>query len=182
MVATLSPLRSFVRSGFIVLLLLSSTLAFAQYEVKHKVQANGAAKQTDGSYQLRGTLGQSSVGRAVNGGYDANIGFWYIFLFDVATGVEGDNSNLPKVYRLDQNRPNPFNPVTQIPFALPEPAHVRIQIFNLSGRLVSVLIDKSLPPGEHVVSLTPERMASGIYFYKLEAGTFTQSRRMVLLK
>ena len=90
-------------------------------------------------------------------------------------------------YALEQNRPNPFNPVTKIRFAIARSEPVRLRVYDARGRLVSTLLDGSMPAGMHEVSWTGKNetgapAASGVYFYKLEAGEYTMSKRMVLLK
>ncbi|MDZ7372097.1 MAG: T9SS type A sorting domain-containing protein, partial [candidate division KSB1 bacterium] len=94
---------------------------------------------------------------------------------------------LPEAFSLRQNYPNPFNPVTEIHFELPHSEHVRLEIFDLRGRQVKVLVDEELPPGRHRVIWDASdgnglKVSSGIYFYRLKAGTFVDTKRLVLLK
>ncbi|MBN1995998.1 T9SS type A sorting domain-containing protein [candidate division KSB1 bacterium] len=84
-------------------------------------------------------------------------------------------------YRLDQNYPNPFNPQTIIPFAVEKSGRVRLRVYDISGRLVQTLVDKNLPPGEFKTTFTPD-LPSGVYFYNLQAGTFTQTGKMVFVQ
>jgi hypothetical protein len=86
-----------------------------------------------------------------------------------------------------QNKPNPFNPVTTIRFMLPEAQHVTLSIFDSNGKLVSRLLDEARGVGTHDVEWNGtdrmgNRVGSGVYFYRLDAGTFQQSRKMLLLK
>ncbi|MCH7852474.1 MAG: T9SS type A sorting domain-containing protein [Candidatus Marinimicrobia bacterium] len=94
----------------------------------------------------------------------------------------GPSDVLPFEYALLQNYPNPFNPVTTIQYHLPRPGEVRLRLYNLRGQLVRTLIDDFRPAGVHTVALNSDRLASGIYFYRLEAGDFTRTRKMILLK
>jgi hypothetical protein len=94
---------------------------------------------------------------------------------------------LPTEFALEQNFPNPFNPVTSIRFALPEAAHVRLTVFNILGQRVKAIVDEDLEPGHFVKTWDScddngRPVASGIYFYRLDAGKFIQCRKMVLLK
>ncbi len=91
-------------------------------------------------------------------------------------------ANLPNAFALGQNYPNPFNPTTQIRFALPEDSHVTLVVFNGAGQKVATLIDDNAPAGFHTVDLDAGNLASGVYFYKITAGQFTQTKKMVLLK
>jgi hypothetical protein len=91
-------------------------------------------------------------------------------------------SELPTHYSLDQNSPNPFNPTTEIRFSVPEPASVRLEVFNVAGQRVAVLIEANLPAGYHTVMWDAGEMASGVYLYRLTAGEFMATKKMVLLK
>jgi PKD repeat protein len=89
---------------------------------------------------------------------------------------------LPANYELGQNYPNPFNPVTSISFALPREATVRIDVFSVNGELITTLLNESRNEGYHVVEWNAAGAASGIYFYRLTAGDFTMTRKMILMK
>jgi hypothetical protein len=95
--------------------------------------------------------------------------------------------NVPAAFSLSQNYPNPFNPMTTIEYSLPEQSHVMLEIFNILGQRVSTLVSVSQPAGRHRIVWDGKDdqgkdVASGIYFYRLEAGEFTDSKRMVILK
>ena len=89
---------------------------------------------------------------------------------------------MPLTYALHPNYPNPFNPVTHIQFTIPEQAGVKLRIFDIMGRQVDVLVNETLPIGHHEIIWNPNNLSSGFYFYKLEAGSFMQTRKMILLK
>jgi len=94
---------------------------------------------------------------------------------------------LPDSYALAQNYPNPFNPSTQIELSLPTASHVQLEVFNVLGRTVRRLIDQKLPAGVHRIEFDGRsdrgnRVASGVYFYRIKAEDFVQSRKMILLK
>ncbi len=90
-------------------------------------------------------------------------------------------------FHLDQNYPNPFNPECRIRFGVPKPGLVRLKIFDVSGRLVRTLVDENLRTGTYIKvwNGTDSRglpVASGVYFYKMEAGSFVRTRKMLLMK
>jgi len=89
---------------------------------------------------------------------------------------------LPETFALHQNYPNPFNPITNIQFTIPEQADVKLRIYNVLGRQVDVLVNETLPVGHHKILWNPKNLSSGVYFYKLEAGSFIKTRKMILLK
>ncbi|UCE17359.1 MAG: thrombospondin type 3 repeat-containing protein [Gemmatimonadota bacterium] len=91
-------------------------------------------------------------------------------------------SSPPAEYRLSQNYPNPFNPVTTFSYTLPEPAQVKVEVYNLLGQLVEVLVNIEQEAGFHRVQWDASDMANGIYFYRIEANEFRATKRMVLMK
>lgn len=93
-----------------------------------------------------------------------------------------DSDQLPQHLALRQNFPNPFNPVTRIEYALPDMQHVRLDVFDITGRRVAVLVDDVQPAGQHAVQFDARRLASGVYIYRLTAGGQQITRRMTLIK
>jgi hypothetical protein len=94
---------------------------------------------------------------------------------------------LPQSFVLSQNHPNPFNPTTQIRFSLPTQSDVRLVVYNLAGQVVKVLVDDRLRSGSYLVDWdgtdqAKRRVSSGVYLYRLDAGQYSESRKMVLLK
>lgn len=100
---------------------------------------------------------------------------------------ETDNEILPTEFALQQNVPNPFNPTTRIFFELPHATDVQLNVFNILGQRVRTLVNEFLPAGKHEVFFDGrgdqnQILASGVYFYRLEAGEFRQSLKMTLMK
>jgi hypothetical protein len=88
---------------------------------------------------------------------------------------------------LDQNHPNPFNPATDISFSLPSAARVTLEIYNILGERVATLVDSELGAGSHTVTwnstdISGNTVASGVYFYRLQAGETVMTKKMVLLQ
>ena len=86
------------------------------------------------------------------------------------------------VVRLYANYPNPFSPTTEVAFDLPQPAHVRLAVFDVLGRPVETLVDRPMPAGHHAVVFEAGDVPSGLYVYRLEAGPKTLTKTMLLLK
>lgn len=99
----------------------------------------------------------------------------------LVTGVN-DKPGLPVTYALNQNYPNPFNPATKIEYAIPSESHVTLVIFNLLGQKVASVVNERQTAGSHVVSFDASKLPSGIYFYRIQAGTFTSTKKMTLMK
>jgi predicted CXXCH cytochrome family protein len=103
------------------------------------------------------------------------------------TSVEEFGNAIPKTFELGQNYPNPFNPTTKISFTLPVRNHVRLQIYDIAGNLVSTLVDLDMSPGNYRITWNGNNnngvgVTTGVYLYKLEAGSFTQTKKMLLMK
>lgn len=88
----------------------------------------------------------------------------------------------PLTTSLSQNRPNPFNPITDISFALGSEADVRLTVMDIQGRVVRKLVDERMPAGEHSVRFDANGLSSGAYYYRLDTGKDTQIKKMLLLK
>lgn len=98
------------------------------------------------------------------------------------TGINPVPGELPMVYNLSQNYPNPFNPSTNIKFALPLAGDVLITVYDLNGKLVSTLVNEHKAAGNYSVDFNAARLSSGVYFYKIKSGEFSDTKKMVLIK
>jgi len=100
----------------------------------------------------------------------------------VDTGIEDNNGGLPHNVELNQNYPNPFNPTTTIKYALPSRSNVRLTVYNILGRRVAVLVNKVQSAGNYMINFDASKLSSGMYFYRLEAGSKTLTQKMILIK
>jgi hypothetical protein len=99
-----------------------------------------------------------------------------------STEAEIAKNALPKEFGLEQNFPNPYNPTTMIHYELPKTSFVRLTVFNILGQEVRTLVNQTEQAGYKSVSFDGSTLASGMYFYKLTAGGFSDVKKMVLLK
>ena len=99
----------------------------------------------------------------------------------VTSLITGDPT-LPDAYSLSQNYPNPFNSSTVIQYELPEAAWVRLEVYNMLGQAVATLVDGNQQAGVHSFNWNANKFASGIYFYRITAGNFNASKKMVIIK
>ena len=100
-----------------------------------------------------------------------------------ATIVSTDEEPMvAQAFELDQNYPNPFNPTTNIAFTMPVTSHVTLEVFDVTGRLITTLVDENRSAGSHTVTWDASEVASGVYLYRLQAGDFRKARSMMLMK
>lgn len=163
--------------------LLTATSAEAQSTPPHTFSAGGGSA-AGANFRISSTLGQPLAGRIGQSSpadqHRFDIGYWYL----VVQRMIGSAAPPPLLMQnwLGQNVPNPFNPMTTISFTIAEPGAVRLRVYNLKGQRVADLVDGNLAAGQHSLVFRPTELPSGVYFYRLETGGFTQSKTLLLLK
>jgi len=132
-----------------------------------------------------------SVQQTADGGYilagftyalGSNYGDFYLVKLGAESSVPPISLSLPQHYSLHPNYPNPFNPSTRIAYDLPSPSPVTLEVFDLLGRSVFSLAKGTHSAGSYSILFDGSALPSGLYFYRLQAGTFTQTQKMILLK
>jgi hypothetical protein len=101
--------------------------------------------------------------------------------FEYSNVIEVD-AGLPKVFALEQNYPNPFNPSTTIRYQLPVASEVKLEVYDVLGKKIATLVNERQSAGSYQVVWNASGLSSGTYFYRLQAGTFTQTKKMILVK
>ena len=149
----------------------------------------------DGDYEI--IVGTSSDLRAIDIAQAAGDKYtWSTYrgnnhrdgYYDVTlASVSSYDGIIPAEYSLGNNYPNPFNPITQITYGLPKDSNVRIAVYDINGRVVNLLVDSAQPAGQRSVIWNGKNdagmiVAAGLYFYKMQAGNFHQTNKMILLK
>ncbi len=107
--------------------------------------------------------------------------------YDPATTVEEENNPIPEEFFLEQNYPNPFNPVTKIKYSIPQAGtrhalSVQLKIYDVLGNEIATLVNEIKSAGIYEVNFNADKLSSGVYYYKLTAGNFTQAKKMILLR
>ena len=106
----------------------------------------------------------------------------FFVIGDLTPVSNEDEIDLVNSFSLSQNYPNPFNPTTNINFNLPVSANVSLKVYNLLGQEVQSLLNEARSAGSYTVKFDARNLASGVYFYRLEAGSFVTQRKMTLIK
>lgn len=137
---------------------------------------------TSQTMTIIGTFNQS--GNEVSGTYSANMygticsGVWG----PIMSSIDNKENEIPTNYFLFQNYPNPFNPSTVIQFSIPEEVFVSLHVYNTVGEKIAELVNKQLSASTYSVNFDTSDLPNGVYFYKIQAGDFTQTKKMILLK
>ncbi len=138
-----------------------------------RLRIKSAGGVPSGNYTIR-VLGNGPNGTPVHERLiNINMGF---------VGISTNTNEIPENYSLQQNYPNPFNPSTNISFQLPENGLVNISIFDINGKLTEELVNKNLSAGNHLIEWNAVNFPSGVYFYRITAGNFTDVKKMILVK
>ena len=114
------------------------------------------------------------------GNFDNDM--WIAAELSIGTDVEGNNNEIPSNYVLYQNYPNPFNPSTKIRYSLPQTTHVKLTLYNVLGVQILTLIDSEQAIGNHEIVLNGNNLASGVYFVKMNAGNYSVTKKIILMK
>jgi hypothetical protein len=145
------------------------------------IQVNGSTRQSENQSYNTGVWQNGSCGGSYSEWLHCNgsIGYGNVPKEVVA---DAPPETIPSDYALAQNWPNPFNPETKITYTLPDEVEVKLEVFDIAGRLVATLANGQQNVGKHEVTFDAKGLASGVYFYRLHAGSFAQTKRMLLIK
>ncbi|HAX48547.1 MAG TPA: hypothetical protein DCX92_06140 [Bacteroidetes bacterium] len=141
----------------------------------------------NGNYLVTNAAGVHEID-SVNGSLIRTVtsasNFQYISPYNPGALLSNGNngSSLPENYSLEQNYPNPFNPSTGIKFSIPKSNNVTLKVYDLTGRVVASLVNEYKPAGSYEVTFDASALSSGVYYYSISSGEFTETRKMVLVK
>ena len=131
-------------------------------------------------FDLVGIVDQFSQNNPADDGYRLRPRMQSDFI--TLSALNDDIENMPQTFSLYQNYPNPFNPTTVIQYNLPRAGNVKLEVFNLVGQKIATLVNEKQRAGRHHVEFRAINLASGVYLYKISAGSFSAVRKMILLK
>jgi hypothetical protein len=155
---------------------------YSQFKLVSSVVGAGAGLVSNDSLRLHGTNGQPLIGVLQNSNFILHAGFWYQRRSLVSSVEALEGASLPEQFRLWQNYPNPFNPSTIIIYALPKKGLVTLRIYDVLGRVVQTLVEETQEAGIYKVRLDASDFSSGAYFYRLVAGSFVDTKKLLLLR
>ena len=144
--------------------------------------SNSTVKGTSASGKTWHRHVDNQAGCSLTGGYSQTNRPNIRLALDIMSGITNQNTGIPNTYYLSQNYPNPFNPTTKIEYAVPKQGFVSLKIYDLLGREVANLVNGDMEAGYYLIDFNGSHLASGVYFYRLEAGAFVETKRMVLIK
>jgi hypothetical protein len=151
------------------------------YRQIDEVIANSAVDVSNTFLHLRGTIGQPIIGNIGNSSDINGQGFWHPETAS-SNSAEIVQVGPPTGFVLEQNFPNPFNPMTHINFSVPNNVHAVLRVYTLTGELVKTLVDGELYAGNYNVGFNADGMAAGAYFYTLEMSGQKSTKQMTIIK
>jgi hypothetical protein len=178
--------RVWVTTMLFVFLTFTLVLATSENISWWSVNGGGNVNSSSPNYAIRSSVGQPVSGKATGGSYQSSCGFW--LPWSSPSDVDEDEDLMgPRQFSISQNYPNPFNPNTLIEYALPKTSHVKIVIYNILGQKVRILKDEMEQSGHKTVIWdgkddSGNEVSSGIYFYRIVAGDFIKSMKMLMVK
>jgi hypothetical protein len=151
-----------------------------------------AITNSKGDYEIKGLplgdyilvvhrIGASSATRSLTLTMEGTITNNVCFNIEEAP-LFNHNNAVPREYKLSQNYPNPFNPSTKIDYSIPVNGRVKVTVFNSLGQAVKVLVNQVQDAGSYALTFDGSNLSSGIYYYKIEAGSFADTKKMILVK
>ena len=173
-------IRMFPLKLIVILVLTLSFELLAQNKITSHVVASGGGNMNNENHAVSGTIGQPFVGASGNDNNFIMHGFLHNSL--IVTDLKENFKIKPKEFRIYQNYPNPFNPSTVVSWQLPSGSHVLIKVYDILGNEIATLVNEEKSAGTYKVEFNASSLSSGVYFYKIQAATFSQVKKMILLK
>ncbi len=163
---------------------------FGYYTGGNSTSWNSPASHTVTPFNADTTFMKAIAGYTNSGGDDClalyslngGVALFASRLCETTIGIQNTNNSVPKSYSLAQNYPNPFNPSTTINFSIPKSGIVKLVVYDIAGKVVSVLVNEQLNTGSYQYDFNASNISSGVYFYRLETDGFSDVKKMLLVK
>ena len=155
------------------------TPLYAQHQIKSYVFGNGGAAIANADFNISSTIGQTFTGMASNTDFTHYSGYWRSVA--LLTNLL-DEELIPIKFELLQNYPNPFNPSTNIKYSIANQTRVRIEVYNILGQRVAILVNENMSPGHYTVKFDGRDMATGFYVYRMQTKEFNSIKKMLIVK
>lgn len=165
----------------VIATLLFTNIGTAQFKLSNSLISSGGNTISNSNNSIVSTIGESFIGKSSSTINQNQIGFWYAYQQITITDIEDENI-IPTVFKLEQNYPNPFNPSTKIKFAVPEKSNVLIKVYDILGSEVATLINREMEAGWYENDFNAAGLSSGIYLFRMEAGSYVNTKKMILLR
>jgi hypothetical protein len=193
-----SDLRFYLNKGATGVQIINSVGGSGDNFIGTVLDDSASIPIASGTAPFTGNFRPSNPLTPFNGG--STDGYWRLSISDTAGGDTGSlrrwcviitwqcpvggvhTTEIPNYYSLSQNYPNPFNPSTTIKYTLPVSENVKLSVYDITGREVAVLVNEYKTSGIYEVNFDASKLASGVYFYKIQAGEFTATKKMLLVK
>jgi len=173
-------MKNKIISVMVVFIFLIST-ALSQYQIGNSAVGGGGNTISNSNYIVVSTVGESFIGKSTSTLNQQQVGFWYVYQQSIITDIE-EEETIPTVFKLEQNYPNPFNPSTKIKFAVPEKSNVLLKVYDILGSEVVTLVNKEMDAGWYENDFNAAGLSSGVYLLRMEAGSFVNTKKMILLR
>jgi len=168
--------------GAFLTLVVTTMPVMGDYLLRYSVFDNGGEKTSSSDFILKDAIGQSVIGKSTSSEYLEYTGFFHPE--KVLVGIEEPQrgTNLPQVFSLSPLHPNPMSRFTCVEYGIPEKSQVSITIYDLTGREVDKLCSSTQEPGFYRKVWDGSLLPSGVYFLRVDAGSFTATRKLLLLR
>jgi hypothetical protein len=151
-----------------------NSAGFQQWEIKY---TNSSAA---GSSEISNSIHVDNAGNVYVAGTSSLD--YAVVKYSTVSGISSLSNQIPSGFELRQNYPNPFNPSTNIEFKVVTNEHVSLDVYDINGKLVEELVNSTMSAGAYMINFDASKLSSGIYFYKLTTSSFSDTKRMMLVK
>lgn len=168
-----------------LLIVIAVSLSSQTYQLQKSVLDCAGNRSSSSSYILIDATGQAITGRSISSSYIETAGIFHINLNTISGIVEdliGEINNVPLVFTLSENYPNPCDNITNIRFGIPYASHVNICLYDASGRCVKEILNNEVQAGYHNISLNTKSYSSGIYFLRMNSETFNSTKKLIVAR